>query len=124
MQIKSRGGSELRRSIGLHHTQPLYERVPTRDDQGRPLADFMMLFPGLRDLTERVLQERIEVLAGVLGQFREVVYVDLNIPLNLLWVSIRQRPGLVLEVSACVKARLPEAVLVGVPPEVLLRRRR
>jgi len=33
----------------LNPGAPLWQRVPTRDDDGRPLADFMMLVPRLRE---------------------------------------------------------------------------
>lgn len=124
MHIKPRDRCELRHAIKLHGNTPLYERVPTHDEQGRSLNDFMMIFPGLRELPEIELQKKIRLLAAVLGQCNEVVYVDLNLPLNLLWVSVRQKPGLVLELSTCVKASLPEAVLIGVPPDAMVRRRR
>jgi len=45
--------------------------------------------------------------------FSEVVFVDLNVPLNLLWVSVRPRPGVILELFGAVKLHLPEAKLVG-----------
>ncbi len=92
---------------------PLYRRAPQRDASGRPLSDFMMLIPGLRDLPGRALQERVGRLEAVLGQFREVVFADLNLPLNLLWVSVRAKPGVILDIAAAVKYHLPEALIVG-----------
>jgi hypothetical protein len=83
----------------------------------------MMLFPGLRDLAEVKLRSKVDILADILSQYREVVFVDLNVPLNLLWVSIKHKPGLVLELSTYVKMRIPEAKLVGVPPEALVRKK-
>jgi hypothetical protein len=124
MHIKPRDNCELRHAIKLQGNTPLYERVPTHDEHGRSLNDFMMIFPGLRELPEIQLQKKIRLLAAVLGQCNDVVYVDLNLPLNLLWVSVRQKPGLVLELSTCVKASLPEAVLIGVPPDAIVRRRK
>lgn len=124
MPIKSRDHTDLRRVIGLQdNSSPLHERVPTHDEEGRSLNDFMMLFPGLRDLPTVQLREKVELMADILGRCQDVVYVDLNLPLNLLWVSVRQRPGLVLELSASVKAGIPEAVLVGVPPEAMVRKK-
>ena len=125
MRIKPRDNSELRRTVGLQdNTTPLHARVPTHDEDGRSLNDFMMLLPGLRDLPTVQLREKVELMTEILGRCTDVVYVDLNLPLNLLWVSVRQRPGLVLELSASVKAGIPEAVLVGVPPEAMVRRKR
>jgi hypothetical protein len=115
--------TNLKRSLRILRSEPLHERVPTHDEEGNVLGDFMMLFPGLRDMTETSLRKKIDILSEILGQYNEVVFVDLNVPLNLLWVSIKQKPGLVLELSTYVKARIPEAKLVGVPPEALVRKK-
>ncbi len=93
--------------------QPLYERVPPHDGYGRPLSDFMMLIPGLRELTDREFQNKVATLEAVLKQFHEVVFIDLNVPLNLLWVSVRAKPGVILDVATTVKCYVPEALLVG-----------
>ena len=114
--------TDLKCSMELLSSKPLYERVPTRDEEGNTLGDFMMLFPGLRDMNKNAQGERVNILAEILSQYKEVVYVDLNVPLNLLWVSIRHRPGLVLELSTYINLRIPEAKLVGVPPDALVRK--
>ncbi len=44
---------------------------------------------------------------------RVLVRVDLNVPLNLLWVSVEPRPGVILELFGAMQAQLPEARLVG-----------
>ena len=93
--------------------RPLYQRVPATDSAGQPLSDFMMLIPGLRDLSGKVFQEKVGLLEAVLGQFREVVFADLNVPLNLLWVSVRPKPGVILDIATAVKYHLPEALIVG-----------
>jgi hypothetical protein len=114
-----RNSTNLKRSFELLRNEPLHERVPTHDEEGNPLGDFMMLFPGLRDQAESILHSKVEILAEILSQYKEVVFVDLNVPLNLLWVSIKHKPGLVLELSTFVKSKIPEAKLVGVPPEAM-----
>ncbi len=119
MSLEKIHGTRLKRSLGLLHNKPLHERVPTHDEEGNPLGDFMMLFPGLRDLAEASLRNKVDILADILSQYKEVVFVDLNVPLNLLWVSIKHKPGLVLELSTYVKSRIPEAKLIGVPPEAM-----
>ena len=93
--------------------QPLYERVPPHDEYGRPLSDFMMLIPGLRELSGRAFQDKVTILDAVLKQFREVVFIDLNVPLNLLWVSVRAKPGVILDIATMVKCYMPEVLLVG-----------
>jgi hypothetical protein len=119
MPLEKKNSTNLKCSLELLRNDPLHERVPTHDDEGNALGDFMMLFPGLRDLAEVNLRSKVDILADILSQYREVVFVDLNIPLNLLWVSIKYKPGLVLELSTYVKMRIPEAKLVGVPPEAM-----
>ncbi len=119
MLIEKRKNAGLKRSLELLHHRPLHERVPTHDEDGNALGDFMMLFPGLRDQAETILSGKVDILTEILSQYKEVVFVDLNVPLNLLWVSIKHKPGLVLELSTYVKSRIPEAKLVGVPPEAM-----
>ena len=97
MSLEKTHNTTLKRSLGLLRNKPLHERVPTHDEEGNPLGDFMMLFPGLRDLAETRLRDKVDILADILSQYKEVVFVDLNVPLNLLWVSIKHKPGLVLE---------------------------
>jgi hypothetical protein len=104
---------ELRIGQSIERGGPLYERVPTHDEYGRSLSDFMMLIPGLRDLPAARAGEKLDLLQRVLGGFREVVFADLNVPLNLLWVSVRARPGVILEIAVSVKTYLPEALIVG-----------
>ncbi len=101
------------RVLVFESNQPLYERVPTRDEFGQRLSDFMMLFPGLRDKPAHQLADTLGRIQAVLGQFAEVVFADLNVRLNLLWVSVRPKPGVILEVSGAIKLHLPEALLVG-----------
>jgi len=99
--------------LALEPNAPLYERVPTRDESGRLLGDFMVLIPGLRERPGHEFASTLACLQAVLVSFSEVVFVDLNVPLNLLWVSVRPRPGVILEVFGAVKLHLPEAKLVG-----------
>ena len=99
--------------VTLEQNQPLYQRVPTRDESGRCLGDFMLLLPGLRDRPSHDFGIILARLQAVLIRFSEIVFVDLNLPLNLLWVSVRPRPGVILEVLYAVRLQIPEAKLVG-----------
>lgn len=99
--------------LALEPSAPLHERVPTRDESGRPLGDFMVLIPGLRERPGHEFASTLALLQSVLVGFSEVVFVDLNVPLNLLWVSVRPRPGVILELFGAVRMHLPEAKLVG-----------
>ncbi|NNC96606.1 MAG: hypothetical protein HKN88_00885, partial [Gammaproteobacteria bacterium] len=49
----------------------------------------------------------------VLGGHKDVVFADLNTPLSLLWVSVRARHGVIEELVAEIRLRIPEARLVG-----------
>ena len=100
----------------LRAYRPLHERVPTRDAQGVLLTDFMLLFPGLRERPRLVLREIVARIQAALAPFQEVVFVDLNLRLNLLWISAQPRPGIVLAVASAIKQRVPEALLVGHQP--------
>lgn len=95
------------------NAEPLYRRVPTHDQDGQPLSDFMMLIPGLREWPWARRNDRLAGLHAVLGGFPEVVFADLNLPLNLLWVSVRNTPGIILHLAAAIQARVPEAKVVG-----------
>jgi len=51
-------------------------------------------------------------LQAVLGDFKEVVFADLNVSLNLLWVSVKAEPGIISDVAASIQHRVPEARIV------------
>ncbi len=93
--------------------EPLYKRLPSHDEDGKFLSDFMMLIPGLRNLSAPHFNSRLTVLHGLLETHRDVVFADLNTPLNLLWISVRARHGVISEVSAEIRMHIPEARLVG-----------
>ncbi len=97
----------------LEEAQPLYRRAPARDAAGRALGDFMVLIPGLRERPRHEFAAAVAGLQAVLVGFREVVFVDLNVPLNLLWVSVEPRPGVILELFGAMQSQLPEVRLVG-----------
>ena len=93
--------------------EPLWKIVPTRDAEGRRLVDFMMLVPRLRTRPRHYIEATAARIHGVLARYDEVVFVDLNLSLNVLWVSLRFRPGIVLEISGAIRLCVPEAVLVA-----------
>lgn len=100
--------------VGLERLEPLRKRIPLRDEQGRALADFMMIIPGLRRRPQRFIQQCISEIQAVCARFEDaVVFVDLNLKLNLLWVSHRSHPGLCGEIAGAVQQRIPEALLVS-----------
>jgi len=95
--------------------EPLYKRLPTHDENGQFLSDFMLLIPGLKHRTGQHLKIRLETIHAVLGSHDDVVFADLNAPLNLLWVSVRTRHGLINELVAEIRLHIPEVRLVGHP---------
>lgn len=94
--------------------EPLWKRVPTRDENGNLLADFLMLIPGLARRPQSDVETRIACLHQVLHSYRSVVvYADLNLKLGALWVSLKPVPGKSLELATAIKFHVPEAVLVA-----------
>jgi len=104
----------LRPACAFQPIEPLWRRLPSRDDSGRRLADFMMLIPGLKRRSEVEIRQRLQAIHGVLENYREVIaFVEMNLRINTLWVSVQARPGLCLEIPAAIKCVVPEALLVG-----------
>ena len=104
----------LKTSAGINPSEPLWKRVPTHDETGKPLSDFMMIIPDLRKKPQHIIQSVIAEIQRVLGLYSDnVVFAELNLKLNLLWVSIKAVHGLYLEIPAAIKTHVPEAMLVG-----------
>jgi hypothetical protein len=102
---------------GLSAAGPLWNHVPTRDSEGQRLSDFMMLIPKLRNKPQTQLKHVLQQLQEVLEYYQHaVVFADLNLRLNVLWVSVKPIPGICLELPAAILARIPEARLVAQPP--------
>ena len=98
----------------LHqNNEPLYKRAPTHDEQGKPYADFMMLIPKLNRAGAPELKHKLAGLQAVLVNHSEVVFADLNMRLNLLWVSIKPRIGLIERIAVDIQQRVPEAKLIS-----------
>jgi hypothetical protein len=94
--------------------EPLRKRAPARDEHGKPLSDFMMLFPRLRDQPRHQVERTLIAIQGVLANFESnVVFAELNLKLNLLWVSIRPVQGLRLEIADAIQNLVPGAKLVS-----------
>jgi hypothetical protein len=76
-------------------------------------ADFMMLIPRLRSRPAAEIERTSRDIQAVLALHQDVVFADLNLKLNLLWVSLRPLPGAISELVAAIRRRVPEAVLVA-----------
>lgn len=92
---------------------PLWKIVPVRDEEGRPLADFMLFIPKLRTRPQDHIEAVVAHIQCVLNQYPEVVFVHLNLAINVLWVSVKRRPGVITEMAAAILDRVPEARLVA-----------
>jgi hypothetical protein len=94
--------------------EPLWKRVPTTDTDGTRLSDFMMIIPRLREKPRDAMQATVQRIEGVLRCYQDnVVFADLNLALNVLWVSVRPVPGICLELPTAIKIQVPEALLVS-----------
>jgi hypothetical protein len=106
--------NDLKVSSEILPAEPLWKRVPARDDRGRPLSDFMMIVPKLRTKPAGYIQHTLREIASVLEHYHNVViFADMNLRLNTLWVTVKPVPGICLELAAAVKVRVPEALLVA-----------
>ena len=102
-------------SIQFHDAaEPLRKRVPSHDENGKSLSDFMVLVPGLRQKPQGRINRTINEIHMVLGHFGDaIVFAEFNIRLNLLWVSTRPLQGIRFEIVGAIQERVPEARLVS-----------
>jgi hypothetical protein len=81
----------------------------------------MMLIPRLRYWPSDRIQRTLDEIHAVLRQYDEVVvFADLNVQINLLWVSVRAVPGICVDLPTAVQARVPEARLVANRVEAMM----
>jgi hypothetical protein len=58
------------------------------------------------------------VIQGVLTRFENwVVFADFNLKLNVLWVSLKYRPGIMTEIVVALRTAAPELKLVAHNPD-------
>lgn len=111
MKLQTHKGNAV--GAALTPGEPLWQRAPTRDSDGRALTDFMMLIPRLGSQSSGEIERVSRLIRGVLGLFKEVVFADLNLKLNVLWVSLKPRHGAIAEIAAIIRTLVPGAVLVA-----------
>lgn len=98
-------------------SEPLWQRVPKRDADGQPYNDFMMFAPRLNRRPAHEQESVVLLIRGVLARYADqVVFADLNLKINVLWVSLENRPGLMSELVAALRIQVPEFHLVGHNP--------
>jgi hypothetical protein len=113
MKMRIYASSALTPNAGVGPGLPLWQLAPTRDSSGRRLTDFMMLIPRLRSRPLPDIERASRDIQSVLALHQDVVFADLNLKLNLLWVSLRPSPGAIGALAAAIRLRVPEAVLVA-----------
>jgi hypothetical protein len=92
----------------------LWRLVPTRADDGRSFADFMMLIPGLGTRPPQGREHVTTLIREVCESYGDqVAFADVNYAINVLWVSVSAEPGLVGRIAQAIRQQVPEALLVG-----------
>ena len=98
----------------IQHCEPLWKRAPTRDEKGKPYADFMMIIPGLKKFEPSRLNDIVNKMGAVLKNYeRDIIMADLNLKINVLWVTLKPHIGLSTEIAALIHHAVPEAKLVS-----------
>lgn len=92
---------------------PLWQVVPTRDADGRSLADFMMLIPRLNKCPQPIIEITLCNLQKALEPCPDIVFVNFNLKINVLWVSVNCRNGLIPELVSTIQQRVPGAMLIA-----------
>lgn len=106
--------SELKLSIDLAPAEPLWKLAPTRDENGGPVSDLLMIIPKLKTRPEQYIRDTLANIEFALTQHREIVlFANVDMKLNTLWVSFKAIPGVYGEIVSTLKFNVPEAVLVG-----------
>lgn len=81
----------------------------------------MMLIPKLGHRPQHQIKQTLDLLQAVMSDYRQaIVFADLNLKLNVLWVSVKPIPGICLELPAAIKSQIPEALLIAQPAQAQL----
>ena len=98
----------------LDATEPLRKRAPAVDENGKALSDFMIIIPNLRKRPQIRIQQTMRDIHGILAGFDDqVVFAEVNLALNLLWVSIKPVSGIRFEITEALRSRIPDVRLVS-----------
>ena len=119
MRLVEEHSHTIRTTLSCEPNTPLWQRVPTKDEDGKYLGDFMMIIPGLKDKSPESRKIILNALTKVLEYYKEiVVFADLNLKMNVLWVSLKPVKGMFSEIPAAIIASVPGAKLISDrPPE-------
>jgi hypothetical protein len=106
--------NDIRLSIDMSPAEPLWKIAPTRDENGDRVSDFLMIIPRLRQKPDIHIKRTLNDIERALKQFNtDIVFANMDMKLNTLWVSFRSEPGLFMKIATAIKLQVPEAVLVG-----------
>jgi hypothetical protein len=98
----------------LDAAEPLRKRAPAVDENGRALSDFMVIIPDLRKRPQLRIQQTMQDIHRILSRFGDqVVFAEVNLKLNLLWVSIRPVEGIRFEITEALRGSIPDVRLVS-----------
>lgn len=94
--------------------EPLLDRVPTTDENGKPLGDMMMIIPGLRNKPQAYIAQTVQNIHDALNRFSAtVLFAEVNVHRNLLWISVRPVEGVRAGIAGAIQERVPGAKLVS-----------
>ena len=106
--------TDLKLSIDLNPAEPLWKLAPTRDNEGGPVSDILMIIPKLKTRPECYIKDTLANIEFALKQFsNEILFANIDMKLNTLWVSFKAVPGVYINIVSTLKTSVPEAVLVG-----------
>ena len=104
----------IKSSLEYSANSPLWQRVPTKDEEGQYLSDFMMIIPSLKTATPEQRKQTINNITQVLAKYANtVVFADLNMKMSLLWISVRPTKGMIVEISSAIMELIPAAKIIS-----------
>ena len=99
---------------GVLPGEPLYKIAPTRDEDGKSFVDFMLIIPKLKKKPQKYIDRTLKDIQMVLSRYsHDVVFANMDLKINCLWVSHKAKAGLCKELTAAIRQYVPEAMLVG-----------
>lgn len=106
--------TDLKLSVDLSPAKPLWQLAPTRDEDGGPVSDVLIIIPKLKTQPEEYIKDTLANIEFALKQFNnEVLFANVDMKLNTLWVSFKAIPGVYVEIVSALMTNVPEALLVG-----------
>ena len=105
---------DLKLSVCINPAEPLWKLAPTRDENGGPVSDLLMIIPKLKTKPEIYIKDTLANIDFALKQYsNEILFANVDMKLNTLWVSFKAVPGVYADLVSTLKKNVPEAVLVG-----------